>query len=183
MEQLKETTTKQGVYFANLEAYNCGNMVGGWLYPLEYDSLDSFYKAIKRVTRNADEVAVHDYDDFPNMGEYPSHESLYNLAHALNESHLDKDTIIGYFNNYYTNDLEELEDNIKDIENSFLCTCNTFRDFADEVADEDILNTVNKEAQQFVFNNFDYEGYAMDLRHSYNVIELDNYQVAIFHHN
>ena len=73
--------------------------------------------------------------------------------------------------------------NIKDIENSFLCTCNTFRDFADEVADEDILNTVNKEAQQFVFNNFDYEGYAMDLRHSYNVIELDNYQVAIFHHN
>ena len=45
----------------------------------------------------------------------------------------------------------------------------------------DILNIIDKDAQQFVFNNFDYEGYAIDLRHSYNVIDLNNYQVAIFH--
>jgi len=177
-----ETELKtQGVYFANLEAYNNGRMVGGWLYPLEYDSFTDFEKAIAKITRFADEIAVHDYDDFPNMGEYPNHESIYNLAHALDNSHLDNEIIIKYFNDYYGYDFEELEDKIQDIEDAFISTYDTFKDFADERADEDILNIIDKDAQQFVFNNFDYEGYAIDLRHSYNVIDLNNYQVAIFH--
>jgi len=181
MENIQTNNVEHGVYFANLEAYNNGRMVGGWLYPLAYDTFDSFYIAIKEVTRNADEIAIHDYDDFPNMGEYPDHESIYNLAHALDNSHLDNEIIIKYFNDYYGYDLEELEENIQDIENAFICTCNTFREFADERADEDILNIIDKDAQQFVFNNFDYDGYAIDLRHSYNVIDLNNYEVAIFH--
>jgi len=177
-----ETELKtQGVYFANLEAYNNGRMVGGWLYPLEYDSFTDFEKAIAKITRFADEIAVHDYDDFPNMGEYPNHESIYNLAHALDNSHLDNEIIIKYFNDYYGYDFEELEDEIQDIEDAFISTYDTFKDFADERADEDIINIIDKDAQQFVFNNFDYEGYAIDLRHSYNVIDLNNYQVAIFH--
>jgi antirestriction protein len=179
--QIQTEIKSYGIYFANLGAYNNGKMVGGWLYPLMYDSFNSFAKAIKEVTRNADEVAVHDYDDFPNMGEYPDHERIYNLAHALDNSYLDNEIIIKYFNDYYGYDLEELEDNIQDIENAFISTYNTFKDFANERADEDILNIIDKDAQQFVFNNFDYEGYAIDLRHSYNVIDLDNYQVAIFH--
>ncbi len=170
-----------GIYFANLEAYNNGRMVGGYLYPLDYDTFASFYIAIKEVTRNADEVAVHDYDDFPNMGEYPNHESIYNLAHALDNSHLDNEIIIKYFNDYYGYDFEELEDEIQDIEDAFISTYDTFKDFADERADDDIRYRIDKDAQQFVFNNFDYEGYAIDLRHSYNVIDLNNYQVAIFH--
>jgi len=183
MESIKtETELKtQGVYFANLEAYNNGRMVGGWLYPLEYDSFTDFEKAIAKITRFADEIAVHDYDDFPNMGEYPNHESIYNLAHALDNSHVPNEIIIKYFNDYYGYDLEELEENIQDIENAFISTYDTFKDFADERADEDILNIIDKDAQQFVFNNFDYKGYAIDLRHSYNVIDLNNYQVAIFH--
>ena len=49
-----------------------------------------------------------------------------------------------------------------------------------EYAEEDIQNIVNKDAVQFVFNNFDYDGYARDLEHSFTVLELDNYDVAIF---
>jgi len=185
MENIQTNNVEHGIYFANLEAYNSGRMVGKWVYPLQYDSFEKFEKAIKEATRDnvdyADEIAVHDYDDFPNMGEYPDHESIYNLAHALDNSHLDNEIIIKYFNDYYGYDLEELEDNMQDIENAFISIYDTFRDFADERADEDILNNIDKDAQQFVFNNFDYEGYAIDLRHSYNVIDLDNYKVAIFH--
>lgn len=183
MESIKtETELKtQGVYFANLEAYNNGRMVGGWLYPLEYDSFTDFEKAIAKITRFADEIAVHDYDDFVNMGEYPNHESIYNLAHALDNSYLDNEIIIKYFNDYYGYDFEELEDEIQDIEDAFISTYDTFKDFADERADEDIINIIDKDAQQFVFNNFDYDSYARDLEHSYNVIDLNNYQVAIFH--
>lgn len=179
--QIETELKTHGVYFANLEAYNNGRMVGGWLYPLAYDTFDSFYIAIKEVTRNADEVAVHDYDDFPNMGEYPDHESIYNLAHALDNSYLNNEIIIKYFNDYYGYDLEELEENIQDIEDAYINQYDNFREFSDELADETIECIVNKDAQQFVFNNFDYEGYARDLEHSYNVIDLNNYQVAIFH--
>ena len=107
---------KYGVYFANLAEYNNGNMIGGWLYPLEYKTFEDFVTAIKKVTKNADEIAVHDYDNFPNMGEYPSHESIYKLAHALVESSLKDEIIIKYFNDFYSNDYEELIDEIKKLQ-------------------------------------------------------------------
>jgi antirestriction protein len=176
-----QTTKQHGVYFANLEAYNSGRMVGGWLYPLDYDCYADFEKAIKKVTRFADEIAIHDYDDFPDMGEYPDHEKLYDLIHALDNSHLDNEVILQYYNDYYSNDLEDLEENIQDIENNFITIRDNFKEYADELAELDIENLVNKEARQFVYNNFDYDGYARDLEHSYNVIDLPSYEVAIFH--
>ena len=171
---------KYGVYFANLAEYNNGNMVGGWLYPLEYKTFEDFVTAIKKVTKNADEIAVHDYDGFVNMGEYPSHESIYNLAHALTESSLKDEIIIKYFNDFYSNDYEDLIDEIKNIENNFISEYDSFEDYANERADEEIYCQIPKETQQFVFNNFDYDGYARTLEYDYHVIDLDNYKVAIF---
>ena len=70
-------------------------------------------------------------------------------------------------------------ENIQDIEDAFIGEFGTFRDFADEMADEHI-QSFNKEIQQFVFSYFDYEKYARDLEHDFHVITLDNYKVAIF---
>lgn len=176
MELMKQQETKHGVYFANLEAYNQGRMIGGWLYPLDYDTLDGFLEAIKQVTRNADEIAVHDYDDFIDMGEYPCHKELYELIHAVNDSHLDNEILFKYMANQH----EYSIDLIDEAENSHVTTCDNFRDFAYEMADLDIEINVNKDAHQFVMNNFDYESYERDLKHSYYVIDLDNYDVAIF---
>tara|TARA_R100001460_G_scaffold103361_1_gene148479 strand:+ start:31 stop:627 length:597 start_codon:yes stop_codon:yes gene_type:complete len=176
--------TKYGVYFANLSAYNSGRLIGKFVYPLLYDSFEDFVEAIKEATKDgteyADEVAVHDYDNFPNMGEYPDHESIYNLAHAIDESHLDDEVLIKYFKDYYSSNIEELADHISDIENAYIGEYDNFRDFADERAEEEILNIINRDAQQFVFNNFDYDGYARDLEHDFHFIQLDNYNVAIF---
>lgn len=178
MEQVQQQETKHGVYFANLEAYNQGRMIGGWLYPLDYDTLDGFLEAIKQVTRNADEIAVHDYDDFPNMGEYPMYDELYEMIHAVNDSHLDNEILFKYMANQHDYSI----DLIDEAENSHITTCDNFRDFAYEMADLDIETNVNKDAQQFVMSNFDYESYERDLKHSYYVIDLDNYDVAIFSH-
>ena len=176
--------TKYGVYFANLSAYVSGRLVGKWVYPLLYDSFEDFAEAIKEATKDgieyADEIAVHDYDNFPNMGEYPDYESVYNLAHAIDGSHLDDEVLIKYFKDYFSSNIEELADHIKDIEDAYINQYDNFRKFADERAEEQILNIVNKDAQQLVFNNFDYDGYARDLEHSYNVIKLDNYDVVVF---
>jgi len=177
MEQVKQSVTKHGVYFANLEAYNQGRMIGGWLYPLDYDSLDSFYTAIKEVTRNADEIAIHDYDDFPDMGEYPDHGELYEFIHAVTDSYIDNEILFKYMENQHDYSI----DLIDEAENTYICKYDHFDDFANELADQDIENIVNKDAQQFVFNNFDYESYARDLKHSYYSFELSTYEVAIFH--
>ena len=175
--------TKYGVYFANLEAYNAGRMIGDWVYPLMYKSFEEFAEAIKEATKGADEVAIHDYDNFPNLGEYPDHESVYNLAHALEDSSLEDEVILKYFQDYYSNDFEDLEEEIEDIEDAYICTTSSLKEFAIEQADNEILNIIPKNAQQFVFNNFDYEGYERDLRHAYTIIELDNYDVAIFYND
>ena len=179
---------KYGVYFANLSAYNDGRMVGEWVYPLEYKSFKNFVKAIKEATKDgveyADEIAVHDYDSFPNMGEYPSHASIYKLAYSLEESTLKAEILIKYFNDFnfviYSSNYEDLIDEISSIEEAFIVECDKFEDFAHEKADNEILNRIPSEAQQFVFNNFDYDGYSRDLEHYYEVITLDNYSVAIF---
>ena len=176
--------TKYGVYFANLSAYVSGRLVGKWVYPLLYDSFEDFAEAIKEATKDgteyADEIAVHDYDNFPNMGEYPNYESIYNLAHAIDESHLDDEVLIKYYKDYYGYDLEELAENIEYIEDAYIGIYDNFREFADDRADEAIRCIVNKDAQQFVFSNFDYEGYARNLEYDFHFIQLDNYNVAIF---
>ena len=176
--------TKSGIYFANLSSYVSGRLVGKYVYPLLYDSFEDFAEAIKEATKDgteyADEIAVHDYDNFPDMGEYPNHEKIYNLAHSLNESYVDDEVLIKYFKEYYSSNDEEIADYISVIEDAYIGEYDSFEDYANEIADSDIESLVNKDAQQFVFNNFDYEGYARDLEHSYNVITLDNYKVAIF---
>ena len=176
--------TKYGIYFANLSAYNSGRLVGKWVHPLLYDNLADFLVAIEKATKDgteyADEIAVHDYDNFPDMGEYPDHESIYNLAHAIEESYLDDEVLIKYFKDYYSSNIEKLADHISDIENAYVGEYESFEEYANEIADSDIESLVNKDAQQFVFNNFDYDKHARDLEYSYNVITLDNYKVAIF---
>jgi len=174
--KLEERAPKMGMWFASLDAYVSGSLVGGWLYPLDFDSFDEFAEAIKRVTRNADEVAVHDYDDCPDMGEYPGHEELYNLIHAIEDSCINNEILIKYMSNQH----DYSADLVQEAEESFITTADSFEDFAYEYAEQDIENIVNKDALQFVFNYFDYDVYARDLEHSFNVIELDNYYVAIF---
>lgn len=177
-KQIEQIELKHGVYFANLEEYNNGNMVGGWVWPLRYDSLDSFYKAIKRVTRNADEVAVHDYDDFPDMGEYPDHGELYELIHAVEDSHIDNEALFKYMENQHDYSI----DLINEAEETFIgCLYDSFDDFANDHAHQEIECLIDKKSQQFVFNNFDYDGYTRDLKHSYYSFELSTYEVAIFH--
>ena len=165
------------IYVASLEAYNAGRMVGDWLTPSNYSDFESFNYAIKLVTKNADEVAVHDYDGINLSNEYPNFEELYEFCKALEDSHLDEEVITAYADNIHSELTLEL---IEEAEKNYVGTCDSWQEFADEDADCRIEEIVNKEARQFVYDNFDYEGYARDLRHDYTVLDLPNYNVAIF---
>ena len=165
------------IYVASLEAYNSGRMVGDWITPNDFSDFEKFNNAIQVATEYADEVAVHDYDGINLNNEYPDFEELYEFCKALEDSHLDEEVITAYADNIHSELTLEL---IEEAEKNYVGTCDSWQEFADEDADCRIEEIVNKEARQFVYDNFDYEGYARDLRHDYTVLDLPNYNVAIF---
>ena len=69
---------------------------------------------------------------------------------------------------------------IDEVEENYINTYDNFQEFADEEADMDIRNTVNSDGIDFVLQYFDYIGYADDIRHSYTVLHLPDYSVAVF---
>ncbi len=160
------------IYVASLEAYNAGEMVGNWVTPSDYEDYDKFRWAIMDATKNADEVAVHDYDGINISNEYPNFEDLYEFCQALEDSYLDEEVITAYAE--YTGD--ELDNElIANAENSYVGTYSSFQEYADEWADEQLRDT-----DDVLKNYFDYESHARDLEYDYMVCDVSDYNVAVF---
>ena len=160
------------IYVASLEAYNNGKMVGDWVTPTDYLRFEKFNDAIQIATKNADEVAVHDYEGIDLDNEYPDFEDLYYFCQALEDSWLDNEAIIAYAENTG----EELDNElIADAENSYVGTFNSFQEYAEDYADELIHST-----DDFLKSYFDYESFARDLEYDYMVCDVSDYNVAIF---
>ena len=160
------------IYVASLEAYNNGKMVVDWVTPTDYLSFEKFNDAIQIATKNADEVAVHDYEGIDLDNEYPDFEDLYYFCQALEDSWLDNEAIIAYAENTG----EELDNElIADAENSYVGTFNSFQEYADDYADGQLHNT-----DDFLKSYFDYESFARDLEYDYMVCDVSNYNVAVF---
>ena len=160
------------IYVASLEAYNNGKMVGDWVTPTDYLSFEKFNDAIQIATKNADEVAVHDYEGIDLDNEYPDFEDLYYFCQALEDSWLDNEAIIANAENTG----EELDNElIADAENSYVGTFSSFQEYAEDYADELIHST-----DDFLKSYFDYESFARDLEYDYMVCDVSDYNVAIF---
>jgi len=160
------------IYVASLEAYNQGRMVGDWITPTDYLSFEKFNNAIQVATKNADEVAVHDYDGTNMSNEYPDFEELYYFCQALKDSWVDDEVIMAYAE--HTGD--ELDNElIANAEDYYIGTFDSFQEYADDFADEQLHNT-----NDFLKSYFDYESFARDLEYDYTVLDLSDSNVAIF---
>jgi antirestriction protein len=161
------------IYVASLEAYNAGEMVGNWVTPSDYEDYDKFRWAIMDATKNADEVAVHDYDGINISNEYPNFEDLYEFCQALeNADEYMREPIIAYAENAY----EDLNpDIVTKAEDYYIGTYSSFQEYADEWANEQLRNI-----DDFLKNYFDYESHARDIEYDYMVCDVSNYNVAVF---
>ena len=160
------------IYVASLGAYNNGRMVGDWLTPSDYSDFEKFNNAIQVATEYADEVAVHDYDGIDMSNEYPDFENLYEFCKALEDSWLDNEVIIAYAEDTG----EELDaELVANAEDNFVGIYSTFKDYAEEWADEQLVFQ-----DDFLKRYFDYEIFARDLEYDYIVCNVSNYNVAIF---
>lgn len=167
------------IYVACLASYNAGRLHGAWIdVDADKDVMAAKVENMLKASPmpNADEFAIHDYDEFPNMGEYPSLDAIAETAELVElaeENGIDASDFARIADNWHGN-----ADDIRNAFEFFYGVWDSFQEYAEEVADE-FMSQHN--TPQSVAMYFDYEGYARDLAHDYTVVDLSR-GVAIFHH-
>jgi antirestriction protein len=166
--------TQPQIYVACLASYNSGILHGKWIIPSSDETeLQEQINEVLKTSKQpfADEWAVHDYDNFYNLGEYPSIEDICKVQNAIEEH--------GYelVNVYlqYNNDI----DSLTDIEDLCIGHYDSFQQYAEDFLHNcDSFYNIPEHLQYY----FDYEKYAKDLEQHYYVVESSNYGVFIFNH-
>ena len=157
------------IYVACLAAYNSGILHGEWI---EVSSnVDELQEGVDKVLQSspaadAEEYAIHDYDDFPNMGEYPGLERIAEVTELIESSDFDADVVAAVIANW-PNDLEAAEKALSDNHGVW----DSFQDYADDFADE-MLNCHDCGNGNWIKDYFDYDKYARTIEHDYTVIDV-----------
>lgn len=165
------------IYVACLAAYNAGRLHGAWIDASS--DVDEMQEAIDAMLKaspapGAEEWAIHDYEDLPDLGEYPGLERVADVVEFF-EEHSDD-----YSEALLTALLMDTGGDIKDAESwldNYCGTYETFKDYAVEAADKRLSYY---ELPDFVSNYFDYDAYARDLSMDRHTIEYSE-GVAVFH--
>lgn len=166
------------IYAACLASYNAGRLHGAWIdVETDKDAMAAKVDAMLKASPmpNAEEFAIHDYDEFPNMGEYPSLDAIAETAELVElaeENGIDASDFARIADNWHGN-----ADDIRSAFDCFIGVRSSFEEFAEEMADECLLY----DAPESLAMYFDYEAYARDLAHDYTAVDLSR-GVAIFYH-
>lgn len=124
---------------------------------------------------SAEEWAIHDYDSFPDMGEYPSLDDVAAYIALVEEhSHIDADDLKAIMA-----DFQSVDEAAEALRDSFCGTYDTFREYADEAADESLAAHGIKD-DSILSRYFDYEAFARDLAFDMRVIDCPS-GVAVFY--
>ena len=170
------------IYIACLAAYNSGYLHGNWVDV--HGDAEEMEKEAQKVIKtspvpDAEEWAIHDYDDFPNMGEYVGLDKIAEIAGMIESSEQDADTVKAVIENY-SNDMGAAQRALEDNRGVW----ESFQQYAEDFADEQ-LACHKDPAAEWIKQYFDYEQYARTLVHDYTVIDVPkgvfiapNYQEA-----
>jgi len=90
------------VYVACLGCYNEGRSNGKWI---DADEFDDYEHKCKRPYH--EEYAIHDYDNMPNLGEYPDAQKVVEVAEAVSEHGYD---IVNDFIEWGANDVSKISE-------------------------------------------------------------------------
>lgn len=193
------------IWIACLASYNNGVLHGEWV-DLE-PGLDHVNERIAHVLRTskypntfrededgnryatAEEYAVHDYDDDTGMGlsrfgEYPDLAKLCYLVETHSGMRYNKDGFAAYISDLSAEDVTSGNWSESQFEDRYRGAYDSFRDYADEQADEMIAcyvpsNKQDRAGFEMLQRYFDYESFARDLRFDCSTVE-HNGKVHVF---
>ena len=123
------------IYVADLEAYNNGQLKGGWLDLTDYSDGSEVMEAIDELI-DGEEYAIHDYEGFPsNMySEYMGEEDfnqIIEIYNAQDEIGIPMDVILEFMSDRGLDDISTVQD-------AYLGEYDSFLDYAIEMVDEGI---------------------------------------------
>jgi len=166
-----ENTSKPQIYVACLAAYNSGCLHGEWITPeADKDELDGQIQKVLKSSPipNAEEWAIHDYDEFPNLGEYPGIDNIIKVQEAIDEHGIN--IVNGFIENWSVEDLDNIDD-------AYHGEYDSFSDFAQQLAEDTIEGLGGNSTLASYFN---WEAWERDLSHDYHEVSGDNGTSIIF---
>lgn len=159
------------IYVANLGAYNAGRLVGKWLDLTTFDNdVEKLWEAVNKIANintflYGDEWAIHDYLNFPNMGENPDLEKVIEVAEKIEEEGFDK--INAFLEVYSIEDLDSFDE-------SYCGEWDSFQEYAEDYFDSCY------EVPSHLENYIDYEKFANDLSYDHHEVDAPKSGVFIF---
>ena len=162
------------IYVACLAAYNSGRLHGEWITPKT--DKDELQEQIDKVLKSspiqgAEEWAIHDYDSFPNLGEYPDLDKLIQVQEAIDEH--GQYVVNAFLENWSVEDLDHIDE-------AYYGEYDSFSEFAQQLAD-DTIEGLN--GNSTLASYFDYEKWERDLSYDYHEGEGENGTSLIFNAN
>lgn len=171
------------LYVACLASYNNGVLHGRWIdASSDIDAMQEEIADMLRASRfpnvtvkhpetgemvpSAEEWAMHDSEGLPRcFGEYPSLEKVAAFAELVEEfDHIEAEDVAAIVDNFGSIDQAGTE-----MRDHFAGVYATFRDYAEEIADEALAGL---DQESIAVRYFDYDAYARDLQHDMTVVEI-----------
>jgi len=152
------------IYIANLAAYNAGSLRGAWINPSS-DADDLGEQILAAIGGNADnEWAIHDYNNFPNLGEHASVKDIAKVA-AMFDEH-DHDAVNAAIDESGVRYLDQaasmLDSGFREFDKR---EDDALEEYAQELADDGVLDA------KFLLQYVDWSRVARDVRMDVHVVE------------
>lgn len=168
------------IYAACLASYNNGVLHGRWIdASSDVDEMQEEVNAMLRESRfpSAEEFAIHDFDGLPrSLGEHSGLRAVAAVVALVEDTaFLDQDVVIAVVDDC-GGDVAAARDML---EYRFCGVYDSFRDYADEAAD-DMLSTYEIPDDHPAVRYFDYAAWARDLSCEMHVVPCEG-GVAVFH--
>jgi len=157
------------IYIACLASYNQGILHGSWIEPTS--DVEELSAEVAKVidtspAEGAEEHAIHDYDGFPDLGEYPSLQSICDFVEMVEDSDFDADIVSAVVDEfpYDCGTAQHVLDDNHGIHDSF-------QDYADWFADQ-MMACHDVGDGEWIKQYFDYDKFAEALSYDYIQIEV-----------
>lgn len=178
VKKVKASTVKASsehrIYVAHLGAYVAGTLRGNWIEP--GTTKDEIFEQIKEalgIKGDEDyEWAIHDYDNFPDMGEYPNIEDVAKVSEMLNEhDYAMVAAALGETSNDADDAAELLKDGYAEYDDA--------EDFAYQFVDD--MGGVDELGKDTILQYLDEDQLARTLGHEMNFVTLSDGTVVAFY--